>query len=132
VGIRVVIADDQRLQRDGFRMILDSQDDIEVVGEAGDGKQALALLRRGPVDVLLMDIEMPRMNGLVAAGRVGADERVLAQGRAPRVILLTAVDVDDHLVAAATAGAFAVLYKDTPPEALLSAIRDAAIGDAAL
>ena len=83
MGIRVVIADDQRLQRDGFRMILDSQDDIEVVGEAGDGEQALALLRRGPVDVLLMDIEMPRMNGLVAAGRVGADERVLAQGRAP-------------------------------------------------
>jgi DNA-binding NarL/FixJ family response regulator len=126
VGIRVVIADDQRLQREGFRMILDSQDDIDVVGEAGDGKQALALLRREPVDVLLMDIEMPRMNGLVAAGRVAADERVLAQGGAPRIILLTAVDVDDHLVAAATAGAFAVLYKDIQPEALLAAIRDAA------
>ena len=127
MGIRVVIADDQPRQREGFRMILDSQDDIEVVGEAGDGKQALVLLRREPVDVLLMDIEMPRMNGLVAAGRVAADERVLAQGRAPRVILLTAVDVDDHLVAAAAAGAFAVLYKDTPPEVLLGAIRDAAL-----
>ena len=125
-SIRVVIADDQKLQRDGFRMILESQLDIAVVGEAGDGKQALTLLRREPVDVVLMDIEMPRMNGLVASARVASDQRVLANGPAPRIILLTAVDVDDHVVAAASAGAFAVMFKDTAPEDLLGAIRDAA------
>lgn len=108
-------------------MILDSQDDIDVIGEAGDGAQVLAIVRREPLDVVLMDIQMPRVNGLLAAQHVASDPRVLAlQGSAPRVVLMTAVDLDDHLPAAAVAGVFAVLYKDLDPEALLEAIRKAA------
>ena len=125
--IRVAIADDQKLQRDGFRMILESQEDIHVVGEAGDGAQLLSLLRRTETDVVLMDIQMPRVNGLTASERIANDARVLErQGRPPRVVLVTAVDLDDHLPAAAAAGVFAVLYKDVPPDGLLEAIRAAA------
>ena len=124
--IRVVIADDQPLQRDGFRMVLESQPDIDVVGEAGDGAQLLSLVRRVETDVVLMDIQMPRVNGLVASAHVAADEQVIQrQGRPPRVVLVTAVDLDDHLPAAAAAGVFAVLYKDVPPDGLLEAIRAA-------
>ena len=125
--IRVVIADDQPLQRQGFRMVLESQRDIEVVGEASDGAQVLALTRVQPVDVVLMDLQMPRVNGLVAAGRVTTDAKVLELGPAPRIILMTSVDIDDHLPAAAESGVFAVLFKDIPPEDLLSAIRSAAV-----
>lgn len=125
--IRVVIADDQPLQRHGFRMVLESQDDIAIVGEASDGSQALALVRNEPTDVVLMDIQMPRVNGLVAAAAMADDAAVRQLGRAPRVILLTAVDVDDHIAAAATAGVFAVLFKDIDPEDLLSAVRAAAV-----
>jgi DNA-binding NarL/FixJ family response regulator len=124
--IRILIADDQVLQRQGFRMIIESQKDMVVVGEAGDGAQSLAIVRRVESDVVLMDIQMPRVNGLVAAERIGGDEQTIARfGRAPRIILMTAVDVDDHLAAAADTGVFAVLYKDLEPEALLSAIRGA-------
>lgn len=128
-AIRVVIADDQSRQREGYRMVLGSQKDVEVVGEAGDGAQALALLRRVPADVLLMDIQMPRVNGLVAAERITNDPRVAELGRPPRIILITAVEVDDHVAAAATAGVFAVLFKDIDPEALLDAIRKAATAE---
>ncbi len=124
--IRVVIADDQPLQRQGFRMILQSQDDMTIVGEASDGAQALTLVRNEQTDVVLMDIQMPRVNGLVAAAKIADDAAVVQLGRAPRVILLTAVAVDDHIAAAATAGVFAVLFKDLHPEDLLAAVRAAA------
>lgn len=125
--IKVVIVDDQPLQRGGFRMILESQPDIEVVGEAGDGAQLLAIVRRVETDVVLMDIQMPRVNGLAASARVAGDKRVLEfQGRPPRIVLVTAVDLEDHLPAAAAAGVFAVLYKDVPPDGLLDTIRAAA------
>jgi DNA-binding NarL/FixJ family response regulator len=122
----VLIADDQPQQRAGFRMVLESQPDIEVVGEAGDGAQALAQVRRTPTDVILMDIRMPRVNGLVASGRIVADAQTLALGAAPRIVLVTALDLDDHVPSAAEAGAYAMLYKDAPPEILLEAIRGAA------
>lgn len=125
--IRVAIADDQPLQRDGFRMVLESQPDISIVGEAGDGAQLLSIVRRTETDVVLMDIQMPRVNGLVASARVAEDEQVLErQGRPPRIVLVTAVDLDDHLPAAAAAGVFAVLYKDVSPDGLLETIRAAA------
>ena len=127
MAITVVIADDQQLQRHGYRMILDSQADLEVVGEAGDGAQALAIVRRIRTDVVLMDIQMPRVNGIMAAERIASDSQVLQLGAAPRIILLTAVDLDDHVPAAAAAGASAVLSKDVPAEALLDTIRAAAL-----
>lgn len=130
--IRVVIADDQALQREGYRMVLEATKGIEVVGEAGDGAQLLAVVRRAAADVVLMDIQMPRVNGLVAAERVLNDAQVRElEGRAPRIILLTAVDVDEHVAAAVAAGVFAVLFKDIEPEALIEAIRSAAAEPAA-
>jgi DNA-binding NarL/FixJ family response regulator len=123
--IRVVLVDDSRLQREGWRLVLGAQPDVEVVGEAGDGAQALGLLRRTPADVVLMDIQMPRVNGITATGRILADEAVRELG-APRILLLATVDLDDHLPAAAMAGAYAVLWKDAEPEALLDTIREAA------
>ena len=126
IPISVVIVDDQPLQREGFRMVLDSQRDITVVGEAGDGAQALALVRRIKTDVVLMDIRMPRVNGFVATERISSDAQVLGLGAAPRVVLVTALDLEDHLPTAARVGAYAMLYKDVPPEALLEAIRGAA------
>ena len=123
---RVLIVDDQPLQRAGFRLILDSQPDIEVVGEAGDGAQALAHVRRTPTDVVLMDIRMPRVNGLMATSRIVSDEQVRALGAVPRVILVTALELDEHVPAAAEVGAYAMLYKDVSPDVLLDAIRGAA------
>lgn len=127
--IRVAIADDQPLLRQGLRMVIEAQRDMTIVGEASDGGQALALARSTIADVLLMDIQMPRMNGIVAAARVATDSVVRELGRPPRVILMTAVDVDDHLAAAASVGVFAVLLKDIAPEDLLTAIRGAAMSD---
>jgi len=124
--IRVVLADDQPLQRQGHRMVLDSQPDIVVLGEASDGAQVLALTRNELTDVVLMDIQMPRVNGLVAAGHISRDTEVLARGAAPRIILLTAVEVTEETVDEATDGVFAVLFKDTAPELLLATIRAAA------
>ena len=124
--ISVIIVDDQPLQREGFRLVLDSQKDITVVGEAGDGAQALALARRIAADVVLMDIRMPRVNGFTATQRILADAQVAALGRPPRVVLVTALDLDDHIPTAARVGAYAVLYKDVPSEALLEAVRGAA------
>jgi len=124
--IRVLIVDDQPLQRAGFRLILESQPDIEVVGEAGDGAQALSFVRRQPTDVVLMDIRMPRVNGLTATGRISEDRQVRALGAAPRVVLVTALELDEHVPAAAEVGAFAMLYKDVAPDVLLDAIRGAA------
>ncbi|MBK4346636.1 response regulator [Lacisediminihabitans changchengi] len=124
--IRIVLADDQPLQRQGYRMVLDSQPDLVVLGEASDGAQVLALARNELTDVVLMDIQMPRVNGLVAANHLSRDTEVRALGPAPRVILLTAVEVTDETVDDATDGVFAVLFKDVAPEQLLATIRAAA------
>jgi len=125
-AVRVLLVDDSLWQREGWTLLFGSQPDLELVGQAGDGAQALALLRKDRADVVLMDIQMPRVNGLVATERILADEQVRALGPAPRIILVTNVDLDDHVAAAAQAGAYAVLYKDTDPEALFSVIRQAA------
>jgi DNA-binding NarL/FixJ family response regulator len=122
----LLLVDDSAWQREGWTVLFGSQPDIELVGQAGDGAQALALLRTERVDVVLMDIQMPRVNGLIATERILGDERVRALGPAPRIILVTNVDLDDHVAAAAQVGAYALLYKDTEPEALFDVIRSAA------
>ena len=124
--ISVLIADDQPLQRAGFRMVLGSQPDIEIVGEAGDGAQALAQVRRTQTDVVLMDLRMPRVNGLVASQRITADARVRELGAAPRIILITALELDENVPGAPEAGVYAMVYKDVEPERLLSIVRAAA------
>jgi len=124
--IRILLVDDSAEQRAGFALLLGSQPDLEVVAQAGDGAQALGILRRQPVDVVLMDVQMPRVNGLVAAGRIREDAQVRALGQLPRLLLLATVDLDDHVAAAAVSGAYAILYKDVEPEALFAVIREAA------
>jgi DNA-binding NarL/FixJ family response regulator len=126
--IAVAIADDSALQRAGYRMVLDSQPDIEVVGEAGDGISFMRLAHRKRIDVALIDVQMPRMNGIRTAERLREDQRILDLGPRPRVILLTSVDIEDHMAAAAACDAYALLYKDVRPEVLLEAIRLAAAG----
>lgn len=107
-------------------MILSAHPDIAVIGEVGDGARALAVVRREPTDVVLMDLHMPRVNGLAASERITTDAAVRTLGPAPRIVLATAFDLDDHVAAAAQAGVFAVVYKDIPPEELLETIRAAA------
>lgn len=124
--IRIVLVDDSRQQREGYRLLLGSQPEFEVVGQAGDGAQALAVVRRELTDVVLMDIQMPRVNGLAATERILGDDQVRGLGRPPRVVLLAAVDLEDHVPAAAVAGAYAVLYKDVLPEQLFETVREAA------
>ena len=124
--IRVVLVDDSRMQREGQRLLIGSQSEFTVVAQAGDGAQALAVLRRESADVVLMDIQMPRVNGLAATERILADARVRENGRPPRIVLLASVDLEDHVPAAAVAGAYAVLYKDVEPERLFETIREAA------
>lgn len=123
--VRVLIADDAPHQRAGWRMVLDSQPDVTVIGEAGDGARALAIVRREPTDVVLMDLHMPRVNGLAASERITSDAAVHALGPAPRIVLATAIDLDDHVAEAARAGVFAVVYKDIDPESLLEIVRAA-------
>lgn len=122
----VLLVDDEPLQRQGYRMLLDSQPDLTVIGEVGDGAQALAFVRRNRTDVVLMGIQLPRVNGLVASGRITADATVRELGAPPAIVLLATVDLDDHIPAAAEAGVFAILYTGTRPEALLEAVRAAA------
>jgi DNA-binding NarL/FixJ family response regulator len=124
--IRVVLVDDQELLRMGFRMILDAQEDMAVVGEAGDGKAALDLLRRTAADVVLMDVRMPVLDGVEATRRLLCD---LGQD-APKVLILTTFDLDEYAFAALKAGASGFLLKDVPPVELLSAIRAVRDGDA--
>lgn len=124
--IAVAIADDSALQRAGYRMVLESQPDIEVVGEAADGISFMRLAHQNRIDVALIDVQMPRMNGLRTAQRIREDGRILHLGPRPRVILLASVDIEDHIAAAAGADAYALLYKDVRPEVLLEAIRLAA------
>jgi DNA-binding NarL/FixJ family response regulator len=121
--ISVLIVDDQRLVRTGFRVILASEPDIEVVGEAADGVEALQLVRSSAPDVVLMDIRMPHLDGLEAT------RQVLAQSHS-RVVILTTFDSDDYVYEALRAGASGFLLKDAPADQLLAAIRCAATGDA--
>ncbi|MDQ2744901.1 MAG: response regulator transcription factor [Chloroflexota bacterium] len=126
-SLRAVIADDQALVRAGFRMILDTEPDIEVVGEARDGEEAVAAWRRLRPDVLLMDIRMPNMDGLEAA------RHILAGGaNSCRVVMLTTFDLDEYVYAALQAGASGFLLKDVSPEQLVGAVRLVAAGDALL
>ncbi|GAA2356370.1 response regulator transcription factor [Streptomyces carpaticus] len=124
--IRVLVVDDQRLVRAGFRSILDDEDDIEVVGEAGDGHEALRLARELRPDVVLMDIRMPDRDGLAATGDIAADPRLAEVG----ILILTTFDMDDYVYGALRAGASGFLLKDTEPEELLHAVRVCARGDA--
>ncbi|MDA8369975.1 MAG: response regulator transcription factor [Nocardiopsaceae bacterium] len=122
--IRVVLVDDQELVREGFRMVLDAQPDIQVVGEAGDGDTALELLRTVAADVVLVDVRMPRVDG------VEATRRICAADGGPRVLILTTFDLDEYAYAALKAGASGFMLKDARPPDVLSAIRSIHSGDA--
>jgi DNA-binding NarL/FixJ family response regulator len=126
--VRVVVADDQLLVRSGFRVLVDSAPDLEVVGEAGDGVEAVELARLRRPEVVLMDIRMPTMDGLEATRRIVADELLTGV----RVLVLTTFDLDEYVYQALRAGASGFLLKDTPPADLLAAIRVVAAGDALL
>ncbi|GAA3341352.1 response regulator transcription factor [Amorphoplanes nipponensis] len=126
--IRVLLADDQTLIRAGFKMIIDSEPEFEVVGEASDGGEAVALARTARADVVLMDIRMPRMDGLEATRRIGADDDLAGV----RVLVLTTFDNDDNVVLALQAGASGFLGKNVAPADLLHAIRVVAGGEALL
>jgi DNA-binding NarL/FixJ family response regulator len=128
VTIRVLLADDQTLIRAGFKMIIDSEPEFEVVGEASDGREAVALARTARADVVLMDIRMPRMDGLEATRRIGADDNLAGV----RVVVLTTFDNDDNVVLALQAGASGFLGKNVAPADLLHAIRVVAGGEALL
>ena len=125
--VSVLIADDQALVRAGFRMILDAESDILVVGEAQHGEEAVAQVCRTRPDVVLMDIRMPVMDGIEATRRVLEDEATTT-----RVLVLTTFDEDDYIRDALAAGASGFLLKDTPPEQLVEAIRVVAAGEALL
>ena len=124
--IRVLLVDDQALVRSGFRMLLESSDGIEIVGEADNGAQALELIETIPVDVVLMDIRMPVMDG------VEATKRIVASGSPTHVLVLTTFDADEYVYAALRAGASGFLLKDSRPDELLQAIHSVANGDAVM
>jgi DNA-binding NarL/FixJ family response regulator len=132
----VLVVDDQHLVRTGFRLILEAEDDIEVVGEAEDGKQAVKLGRRLAPDVVLMDVRMPEMDGIEATRRLLAlEDPESGSARASasvHVLMLTTFDLDEYIYAALRHGASGFLLKDTPPEDLVRAIRIVARGDALL
>ncbi len=126
--IRVVVADDQELVRSGFAMMLDAQGDIEVVGEAADGEDAIAVARRVAADVVLMDVRMPRMDGIEATRRLAGPDVV-----APvKVVILTTFDLDEYVFDALRAGASGFLLKDVRREDLVHAVRVVAAGEALL
>jgi DNA-binding NarL/FixJ family response regulator len=122
--ISVLLVDDQPLLRVGFRMVLESQDDLTVVGEAADGSQAVRLTAELEPDVVLMDVRMPGMDGIEAT------RRIVASGSRSRVVVLTTFDLDEYAFSALRAGASGFLLKDVPPADLLSGIRAVASGDA--
>jgi len=124
--IRILIADDQELVRTGFRVVLDAEPDLEVVGEAGDGLAALDAAETLKPDVVLMDIRMPNLDGIEATRRIAAGDR------APRILILTTFDLDDYVYEALRAGASGFLLKDVRAEELRQAIRMVAAGDALL
>jgi DNA-binding NarL/FixJ family response regulator len=126
MSVRVVIADDQALVRGGFRMILDAKEDIEVVGEAGEGEEAVELVERFQPDVVLMDVRMPGVDGIEAT------RLIVASASAARIIILTTHDIDEYVFAALRAGASGFLLKDVRPADLVDGIRVVARGDALL
>jgi DNA-binding NarL/FixJ family response regulator len=126
--IRVLLADDQALIRAGFHVLVDAADDLQVVGEAADGRQAVDLARRERADVVLMDIRMPGVDGLEATRRISADEDLAGV----KVIILTTFEADEYVYQALRAGASGFLVKDTEPADLLQAVRVVARGDALL
>jgi DNA-binding NarL/FixJ family response regulator len=126
--IRVLLADDQALIRAGFRLILDAASDLEVVGEASDGAEAVRLARCERADVVLMDIRMPGVNGIEATRMIAADEDMAGV----KVVILTTFESDENVYMALQAGASGFLVKDTEPAELLHAVRVAARGDALL
>ena len=123
-AVRVVLVDDQQMVRAGFRMLVESQPDMVVVGEAGDGQAALDLLATTPADVVLMDVRMPVMDGVEATRRIAPGDD------GPRVIVLTTFDLDEYAFEALRSGASAFLLKDATPPDLLGAIRAVHAGDA--
>jgi DNA-binding NarL/FixJ family response regulator len=125
--IRVLIADDQALVRGGFRLILDAQPDIEVCGEAGDGRAALRLAEELGPDVVLMDVRMPELDGIQATR-----ELLARPGRRPRVLMLTTFDIDEYVYDAMRAGASGFMLKDIDPPELAHAVRVVSAGDAML
>jgi DNA-binding NarL/FixJ family response regulator len=128
MSVRVLLVDDQALIRAGFRMILEAEEDLEVVGECGDGTQAIDSVKRFAPDVVLMDIRMPEMDGIEATRRiVGADGET-----AVKVLMLTTFDLDEYVYDALRAGASGFLLKDVPADQLVSGIRLVAQGDALL
>jgi DNA-binding NarL/FixJ family response regulator len=126
VSIRVLVVDDQSMVRAGFRMLLTGEDDIEVVAEAGNGRDAVTEAERLHPDVVLMDIRMPELDGLEAT------RRILDSQPSARVLVLTTFDLDEYVYEALKAGASGFVLKDDPPEQLLAAIRTVAAGDALL
>jgi DNA-binding NarL/FixJ family response regulator len=127
MSVRVVLVDDQALIRTGFKMILETEDDIEVVGEASDGEQAISMTRSVRPDVVLMDVQMPTMDGLEATGRIVRDANIPS-----RIVILTTFERDDYVFEALRAGASGFLLKNAPPEELVHAVRVVAAGDALL
>ena len=123
MSIRVLVADDQPLVRSGFRMILEERPDLELVGEAEDGEQALALARELDPDVILMDVRMPNLDG------VEATRRLVQGGTRARILVLTTFDLDEYVYAAVQAGASGFLLKDVQPAELVDAIRVVAAGN---
>jgi DNA-binding NarL/FixJ family response regulator len=126
VTISVVVADDQVLVRAGFRVLVDTAPDLRVVGEAGTGEEAVEVARRVRPDVVLMDIRMPKVDGIQAT------RRILEPGSTTRIMILTTFDLDEYVFAALRAGASGFLLKDTPPADLLAAIRVIAAGEGLL
>jgi DNA-binding NarL/FixJ family response regulator len=126
VSIRVLVADDQSMVRAGFRMLLGGEDDIDVVAEAGDGREAVEKAARFEPHVVLMDIRMPDVDGLQAT------REILAANPAARILILTTFDLDEYIYEALSAGASGFVLKDDPPEQLIAAIRTVAAGDALL
>ncbi|HEX5297961.1 MAG TPA: response regulator transcription factor [Streptosporangiaceae bacterium] len=124
--IGVVVADDQAIVRAGFRMLIDSEPDLAVLGEAADGAEAVAVARRTSPDVVLMDIRMPVMDGIEAT------RQITAAGPLPRVLILTTFDLDEYVFGALRVGASGFMLKERPPEELLAAIRVIAAGEALL
>jgi DNA-binding NarL/FixJ family response regulator len=127
MALRVLIADDQAMVRAGFRMILEAETDMEVVGEANDGEEALAVARRVRPDVVVMDIRMPRLDGVAATRRLLEEP-----GSRARVVIVTTFDDDQNLYEALRAGAGGFLLKNAPPEQLVEAVRTVAAGEGLL
>lgn len=124
--IRIALVDDQAMVRAGFRMILETEPDFTVVGEAADGAEAIDMVARSQPDVVLMDVRMPRMDGIEAT------THIVSAGGGARVLMLTTFDLEDHVYAALRAGASGFLLKDAPAQQLIDAVRVVAAGDALL